>query len=413
MSEDTLIKVGGEGLFERTVEPLVISKADPSSDWLLQARADINRETSLRSTILQGKQAATPNEEIADSLGTQLNIAWGGRHAQEAYDAALYLLDEYDQLGEGVHLVSTETGRVLLTLMDEDIWDPGMIPREGGRMVKGLPRIRPDLEASITTWTFDRNREERVVETLAKKGYQTTLLKEEGDPRLLVATRRGRTQIVKDIASFTPADLLGACGGTSGAFLRYFEIRTKEPIEPAFEKILEGTLKSSSTMTISDQTTVNLHHSRAGTLRGVLAQGWARDLAGKLVEEVHKRFDEIHARFGGAMRYESLEELTAENTRDWKARFWIVPPEAMAHMNRTRPDWNFLPVALTVDKTYFVGLLHSKVGILVIPEQFGAETNEMFEKWTTSAHLDFQLYVDWSAFCYHAISGMTYQGHVV
>jgi hypothetical protein len=404
MADDKLstVKVGGDSPLARRLDPTVISKADPPADWLMQARADLNREAGLQAIVTQGKRDQIPNDDLADYLGSKLNEGWGGSCAQEAYDAALYLLDEYDQLGEGVHLVSTDTGRVVITLTDEDVWDPGMVPREGGGMAQALKRIRPDIEASLTTWTFNQSHEQRVIETLAAKGHQTALLREEGDPRLLVATRKGRTQIVQGLIDHTPIDLLKMCGGTSGMFLQHFEIRTDDYEKTYEAAALEGTLVSSSAMKVSDQTTVNLHHNRAGVLRGVLAQGWVRELARRLSGIMHERSKDL-------LKPQDLGSIDPESTRCWRARFWVAPPEAVAPLGRLRPDWTVMPV----DQAYVIGLNKPKVGVLIVPETFGAETNEMFEKWTTSAHLEFKLYVDWDALVYMAVTGLEYQGQVV
>lgn len=394
MADDKLarVRIGDETALTRRLEPTVISKADPPPDWLFQARADLNRDAGLRQTFLQGKRDKIPNEELADQLGVQLNQMWEGNCAQEAYEAALYLLDEYDQLGEGVHLVSTETGKVILTLTEKDIWDPGMVPREGGGMAKALPRIRPDLEAAVTTWTFDRSREQRIVEALAKKGRQTALLKEEGDPRLLVATRRGRTQIVQGLVSHTPMELLRACGGTSGMFLQHFDLVTEEPED--FYLHMEGTLVASSAMNVSDQSTVNLHHNRAGTLRGALAQGWVRDLARQIADMAFQC---------------TAERLLPTDIEDVKLRkgFWIVPPEAISALKGRGST------LMPVDRVKPTGFFAPKVGTLVLPEEFGAETNEMFERWTTSVHLNFRLQMDWSVVGCMDITGLAYQGIVV
>lgn len=401
MMSSKLVKVRGEGALARKTEPTVISTVDPPSDWLLQARADINREEKLRDIIIEGKKAGKNNEELADTLGSRLALSWGD-HAEEAYNAALYLLDEYEQLGEGIHLVSTETGKVLLTLTEKDVWDPGMVPREGGGMAQSLPRIRPDLEAALTTWTFDRAREQKIVDALAAKGQQTALLREEGDPRLLVATRQGRTKIVQDLVTFTPLELLHKCGGTSGAFLSHFDIQSEEPAD--FTEVLSGVLTASSAMKVSDQSTLNLNYNRAASLRGVLAQGWVREIARELSNKVYKRFGEAEG-----LLPEYIESMTPEYAKRVRAKFWIIPPEAASHMNRVRKDWVLMPV----DHAYATGFLQPKVGVLVIPKDFSAETSEMFEKWVTSAYLEYKLYVNWDAICYMALEGLAYQGYVV
>lgn len=386
------VRVTDETALTRRLDPPVISKADPPADWLLQARADLRREAALRDILLRGKREGVPNADLADHLGSKLNEGWHGGFAAEAYEAALYLLDEYDQLGEGIHIVSTVTGRVIITLTDEDLWDPGMVPREGGGMAQALRRIRPDLEAAITVFVFDQDREQRVFETLAAKGYQTALQKEMGDPRLLVATRRGRTQIVRDLAALSPATLLRGCGGTAGAFLRHFDLVTEPPKD--FDLHMEGTLTASSAMNVQDQTTVNLHHNRAGVLRGALAQGWVRDLARQIAEMAFLC---------------TAERLLPTNIKDLKLKngFWIVPPEAVPVL-RGRGS-----LLMPVDRAPFTGFFGPKVGVLVLPEQFGAETNEMFERWTTSAHLDFRLQMDWSVVGCMNVTGLEYQAHVV
>jgi hypothetical protein len=277
-----------------------------------------------------------------------------------------------------------------------------MVPREGGGMAKALPRIRPDLEAAVTTWTFDRAREQRIVEALAAKGHQTALLREEGDPRLLVATRKGRTKIVQDLATLTPQELLRVCGGTSGAFLSHFDIVSEEPSD--YEEVLSGILTASSAMKVSDQTTINLHYNKAASLRGVLAQGWVREIAKELSQKAHVRFGDAEG-----LEPEPIELMTPEAAKRIRAKFWIVPPEAVAHMSKVRKDWTLMPV----DHAYAIGFLKPKVGVLVIPKEFSAETNEMFEKWTTSAYLEYKLYIDWNAICYMALADLTYQGYVV
>lgn len=398
---DKLVKDQG-GILAQRIEPTVISTVDPPSDWLLQARADINREEKLRDIIIEGKKAGKNNEELADTLGSRLALSWGD-HAEEAYNAALYLLDEYEQLGEGIHLVSTETGKVLLTLTEKDVWDPGMVPREGGGMAQALPRIRPDLEAALTTWTFDRAREQKIVEALAAKGHQTALLRDEGDPRLLVATRKGRTKIVQNMVTFTPLELLQKCGGTSGAFLSYFDIQTEEPNDYT-EMTLSGVLRSSSVMKVSDPTTINIQYNREAALRGVLAQGWVREIARELSYKVSKHFAGAEG-----LVPKPIESLTPEEAKSLKAKFWIVPPEAAPHMLRVRKDWTIMPV----DQAQGMGFLGSRVGVLVVPKEFSAETNEMFEKWMVSAHLEYKLYVSWDTLCCMALEGLAYQGYVV
>jgi hypothetical protein len=389
---------GDEHPIAQRLDPEVLSKAEPEVDFLLQARADLSRDSTLQRIFLDARKEGRNPESVADAAGSYLAGQWGG-HADEAYEAALYLADEYDQLGEGVHLVSTETGKVIITLTEADIWQPADVPREGGGMATPLKRIRPDLEAAIVTWTFEKSREERIVAELAKRGHQTALLREDGDPRLLVATRGGRRRIVQGLVEFTPEQLLQAAGGTSGTFLRHWDLRTTEPPLGRL-KALQGSATASSQMGVQDQLTVNLHHNRAGTLKGALTQGWLRQIALHLAQERKRRAEEL-----GTIQ---LGELRAEHLGDM-AGFWVGPPELVATIRRLKPTCTVMPV----DQAPLIGFLRPKVGALVVPEDFLAENSERFDRWAVSTYLDYTLWVDWDAIKYLPVEGVEYQAHVV
>lgn len=396
-----IIKIQNEmdGSLEKRLEPTITSRANPTPDWLLEARAAINRRQDLQDFVKRGKDDGVPNEALADGLAVMIDTGgFGDNHSEDIFEAALYLMDEYDQLPEGIHIVSTETGKVVITLTEDDLWDPGMVPREGGGMAQAQRRIRPDIEAAITSWTFDRNREEAAVRALAAKGHQTPLLRDLGDTRLRIATRRGRTQMVRDLAGSSSLDLLRRCGGTTGSFLRYLVMQTIEPEGDGWT-VLSGTLEASSTMNISDPVTTNLHYNRAHALRGVMAQEWTRNLARVISDDAHDRLAE-------GIRSVQLEDLKNEDLI--QCRYWIVPPEAMSHLRQISGDLAFIPV----DGAPFTGLYKSKVGFLVIPDQFGAGTTEMFDKWTVEGRLEFKLFLDPEALCVLDVQGIPYQAQV-
>jgi hypothetical protein len=395
-----LVKSEAEHPLAKRLDPEVLSKADPAVDWLLQARADLSRDRILQRIFLDARKEGRNTESVADAAGSYLAGQWGG-HEDAAYEAALYLADEFEQLGEGIHLVSTETGRVIITLTEEDLWQPAMVPREGGGMAQPLKRIRPDLEALIVTWTFEKSREERIVSELARRGHQTALLREKGDPRLLVATRAGRRRIVQGLIDFTPEELLRAAGGTSGTFLRHWDLGTTEPPLGHLE-VLQGAATARSEMGVQDQTTVNLHHNRAGTLQGALTQGWIRQMALHLAEERKRRSDEV----GNRLRIQ-VRDLTADHLGQTK--FWVAPPELVFTLQRLQPGCTVLPV----DRAPLIGLTKPKVGVIVVPEEFLAENTERFDTWSVATHLDYTLWIDWDAIRHIGIEGIEYQAHVV
>jgi len=87
---DKLLRVMDETGLVRRLEPTVISKASPPSEWLLQARADINREAALQEILRRGKQDKTSNDELADHRG-QARRGVGRRFCQGGVRGRLVL----------------------------------------------------------------------------------------------------------------------------------------------------------------------------------------------------------------------------------------------------------------------------------------------------------------------------------
>lgn len=393
MADDKLARLPEEGLATR-LNPQVLSKANPSAEWLLDARALLNRDNALREFVRNARAQGMRPEAAVAGLSVRFNASWGGDHAAEATEAAQYLWDEQSQLGDNIYITSTETGRVIAALSDKDIYQPAPVPREDGSMVLPLPRIRPSIEAAITCWAFESSHEARVVQTLAARAHQTDLLREEGDPRLLVATRAGRQHIVSELGKFDPKILLRAAGGTSGTFLTHFELRGTEPDHTDGLTLLEGEVYSQSVMGVQDMTTVNLHHNRAASLQGALVQGWVREVARQLsnaatrqlpVPDEIRQFDLTKAHLGGRS-------------------FWVSPPEVLRYLRRADPVVGVMPVT----SAKLMGLL-PKAGVLVVPAAFNAASRELFGRWEASSNLSFRLWVDWTKISVMLISGIEHQ----
>lgn len=176
------------------VAPNILTKANPSSTWLLQARAEVTHQN-----ILLNKGV----EATADTL----DKLWEGQHPEEAQSCAEYLVAEYEQLEEGVHLVDRQTGRVVLTLHDDDIYQPEMVERESGHKVLPLKRIRPDLEAYLYRTLHDAHREQLALNSLKRLDQER--------PRPIqqdysIVTRGGRVEMLtRDLPS--PLELIRGC----------------------------------------------------------------------------------------------------------------------------------------------------------------------------------------------------------
>lgn len=378
-----------QGLAKR-LDPKIQTTASPATNWLLQGRADANRDLTLQALFREAKADERGADWLAEVMANRFLQLWEGQGTAEAPEVARYLADEYFQVSDGIHLVSKDTGKIIATVTEDDIYQPAMVPREGGGMATPLPRLNPALEAFITTWTFEKGREERILHTLVERGVRALSL---DDPRLHPATRSGRSQIVRDVAETTPEALLRGTGGTSAAFLQYFDLRTDAP-EGGSEPDLEGCIEAKSILNIGDQTTLNPHHDRRAMLRGVLPQGWVRGMGKSLAEAAHKR----------------LEVATFERTdvpKELPGKFWIIPPEAIREF--IRPTWTIMPV----ENAKIVGFWKARVGTIQIPEQFAAASHELFERWEAVGDLEFKMWVDWTALTCLEVTGLEYQAVVV
>jgi hypothetical protein len=353
---------------ERQIEPTVISRASPDSADLLQARADIQSHAELQALFVSHKGA-----QLVDHLTTALRKIWPTGVGDPAATAQ-FIADEYEQIGPtGIHLISTETGRIAAVIREEDIYQPDMVPRESGNMARPLPRIRPELEAAIVTWFHDKDRDKAILEALAKRGHQTALLREMGDPRLLVATKRGRRHIVTELGKLDPQLLLETTGGTAGAFLRYFEFGLP-PVETTLTH-LSGTVSTRSVMGVQDPTTTNLHHNRAASLRGALVQGWVREMAAIITRAAH-----------GEQASTLLDMRTATTL---PGDFWVAPPDMVRPFRKLNSKVVVFPVEASKPT-----VVDGKLGYLKVPPAFEAFNLDVFDRWEASTVLDFEMWVD-------------------
>lgn len=396
MADDKLAEVARQqATLANRLDPTIQTEAKPATDWLLEARANINSNPGLRELFQRMLGEGQSKKWLIDNLAARLNARWGGGEFFNALEVATYLADEHEQLGEGIRLVSTETGKVTALVLADDIYQPAPVPRESGEMAVPLPRINPALERTLVTWVFERHREEKILQTLVARANQTDLLREEGDPRLLPATRAGRREIIRSMSESKPEELLRRLGGTSAAFLQRFDLRTQDPDPDELEGLvgpLEGYVAARSVMNIADQTTLNLSHSREQTLRGALPQAWVRDMARRL---------SLHA-FRGEAPELSKEALEGKD-------LWVAPPEVIAKLRRLNSTITVLPS----DGANLIGFRRGKAGILVLPEIFGAETHEMFDRWEAVANLDYRLwYLPEAVVCVQT-GPLTYQAQPV
>lgn len=388
---DELALVEPQAIDPKKLSPQVLSKANPSRTDLLQARSDVQNNPELQALFRQSKAESWPRERLVDFVTTKLHGMW---QEGDPAEAAQYLVDEYDQLGEGIHLVSTETGKVSVVLSEDDIYDPPPVPRENGEMAQPLARIRPHIESAIVTWFHDQGREAQILKALSERGHQTALLREMGDPRLLVATRQGRQHIVDSFGRLDPRTLLEAAGGTSAAFLRCFTL--VEDI-PAFNDPLhyvKGKVEARSRMGVQDPTTTNLHHNRPAVMAAALVQGWVREIAKEVSRAASTRL--------------IAETLSIDKASKLPSGLWVAPPDLVRPFRRINPNVTVLPVEGAEPIT-----IEGKIGFLKVPPEFRAKNFEAFDRWEALTQLDFEMWLDLRAVRAHMVLGYAPQVQVL
>jgi len=387
---DDLAKVEYGGLVQR-LDPQVLTKANPEPVDLLQARADIQRDAPLQQIFRDSVTEQWPEGRLESEVTSALKKLWPSGDPTEA---AQYLADEYRQLGEGLHLISTETGKVLIAFKEEDLYQPSMVPRTDGTMATPLPKIRPDLMSALVTWQHERASEKVVLRQLAEKGCQTELLRELGDPRLLVASRAGRKHIVKSLAELAPRSLLEAAGGSSAAFLKLFTLVDQPFSEsPVGYTYIRGSAQATSVQSIADLSTTNLRHNRVQALQGAITQGWIREMARQLSD------------FSGWM---APEEVTLDDLVSLPASFWILPPDLV----RPFRSLDSKIIVLVAENARPMGLT-GHLGYLYVPEMFQAKDREFFSRWESVARLEFEMWVKEDALRPLNVTGMSHEAHLV
>lgn len=360
--------------------PIVRSTANPGPTVLGLVRRLLQQDEELRALFIEFKTEAKAIDWLRDMLVPRVAAHLEETPFEEALAVCQYLADEYQQLAclpgtsldDGCFVLDHETGRVVAVVPGSEIFHPGLLPRESGSLGKALPRLPPALEARLITRSHDRDREAQTLALMAQRGHQTDLLRDEGDRRLRVASRAGRSGLAKELSEEDPRKLLAGVGGTAARFLDHVRL---EP--PSLSCILiEGVARHRSILGIQDLRTSNLGYDRLGVLRGTIARGWVCDLARQL---------SLHVRAPSHAPVLMIEDLDEELVSS--EEFWVAEPDVCNVIRRAKG------VALPVDGIKTVGF-SGHVGALWLASEFGVESREWSDKWEITATVPYRLHVD-------------------
>lgn len=376
--------------------PSVTSTANPPADLLVQLRGVVSKEEEIKELFIQFRKESKGVEWLRDMVAPRVVALIEGTFTfQEILDGCQYLADEYNQLGEGYFIVSTDTGKTVAVLTEDDLYDPEHVTRYSGEVVQPLKRIKPHQEVALVSYYHEKERESLILEKLKERGVQTQLLKEDGDPRLRIATRKGRRQIAKDLGEGNPYELLRRAGGTTGMFLRHFLLES--PPSSGLD-CLEGTASFRSQLNVNDPMTFNLGYNRLGNLRGAAPQGWVRDIARALSQAAYDRFRSLPI---------DTDDLTKGDVEG--VDLWLADPDELREIRRVHPK---MPVA-PIEGIHAVGL-SGHVGYLEVGDAFKVESYERFGRWELVANVPYKLYLFpmWDGVRLLRLVGIAREGHV-
>lgn len=364
------------------VAPEVLSQANPKPELLIGARQLVQQVPEIQEVFRRSREEQWNVEQLALNIEEPLQGRLETDDPQEVVQVARYLADEYHQMGDTMLLISRETGKAIGRITDEDVWQPAPVPREDGTMAVPLPRLRPEVEAFLVMWQFEKGREHRLTSELAPTLNPTELLKQEGDPRLLPVTRGGRNQLVDRLRDLLPKLLLMTSGSVA-QFLTHFEVRGTDPTGTPYEPLLRCTAVAKTVTGIQDPKAMNLRYNRLGGLCGAVANSWGREVARTLA---------VAAKAHYTPTPKPYTDLTAEEQKG--TRMWVGDPDTLDAL--ARRVFKSRESMLAVPHSPTIGL-RGKVGAIVINDgSYECQGRELFDRWEVAAKFEYTLWVDWA-----------------
>lgn len=355
--------------------------ARPQPAALLLARAIVQQDANIQKIFLQAKADQWSAErlgiELEDPLQSQMT-----EDVQEVVQVARYLADEFLVLGETTLLIDRATGKAIRQLAEDDLWQPPMVPREGGGMVLPPKRLRPELEAAIIFQAHERDREKKLIEEIAPTLRPTDLLREQGDPRLAPLTHGGRVNMVDQLRTRLPTLLPMMASGGPGQFLSHFEFRHTDPEGSSFEPLLRCTAVARGAMGIQDAKAMNLRFDGLGHLCMITANTWVREVGAGLATAAKEHFNPS-PRAAASLVPGDVEGV----------RMWVIPPDVVSVLwDALRGGASVLPVESSIS----LGLLGKAGAIVADPNTYECAGRELFGRWEVVAKMDYVLWVDWA-----------------
>lgn len=364
----------------------VISQYDPDPGLLRLARVAVQQDPAIQG-LFNHDQRTVDREALEEALAQHFPM-------DETDHVAGYLADEFEQIGGGILLISSETGKALAQLTDEDFYQPSPVPREDGSMVTPQgPRLKPEVEGAIFHWVAESHRERALLDKMLGRIAQTELVSEDGDPRLLALTKGGRRGIAQQVYAALPT-LLHNASGIAREFLSHFAFGRPPTGDPSWNSI-RVEVGGVSRRPVQDQTTANLRHSVLTSTLAATATSWSRDLATALLRGAVKHV-------GIGPRQVSQGHTLDEFAEFYPTRDFLLAEPGLATALR-RKGYNVLPAPGPLNVLVAVS---GPIGFLEVPEdKIGTGTREIHDVWTLETVAEVTLWVVWERCAIFPIQG--------
>lgn len=364
--------------------PHVTTLAKPQGQDLIAARHEVQRNKRVQKAFLKHK-GTPPSTEAAQKLAAEVAPLLSEKLNGDMRSVALYLADEYLQIGDAVLVIDPKTGRAIAKVTDEDFWTPEAVPREDGRMVPSASRLRPDLQGILLRWLGENDREEQALAALSTRIIQTPLEIENGSRRLLASTRSGRKTILEELNSLPISHMMEALRGSLRSFTDRWSFERPDPDIP-YKSFLGLRAISQTSLGIQDWKTRNMSFDITSSFRSVLAAGWVRDIARTLIaltfnEKTLERID-----------FQSVPSRVEAS----KGFLWVAEGHGAWHLRKM--GYESLSVGNASDE-------HPEEKVLLLPpggtllghivlSNPKISHREIHDRWDVFGTLDYDLYVD-------------------
>lgn len=369
----------------------VVSSANPDPSLLRSIRYLLQQNEEVRQVFVDAQTESEAGGSRQVDRQRLLGLLSEAYPHEGLDQVAEYLSDEFEQIGEGVLLISPETGKAVARVSTESLYEASPVPRESGNMVERGLRIRPDVEAYLAYWSFENTRERDLRREVIARLNQTELQREEGDPRTLVLSKAGRRTISQQVHDSIAATFQDP-RGPAKALLEHFPIGKESSSLGDSCVSLKILPWSRVRRRVQDQLSVNPRFDALTATLASVTSSWARSILGALLGEAALR------PLQGAPG--SLDDVV----QDHFGGVWVCEPNlARALMGR---GCRVFPV--NGPSNIAVQLLREAGYLEFDASKIGTNHRELHDRWTVESVSEVTLHVYWGAInIFHVLGDFT------